>query len=211
MFMTDNNLLVPNQIPAYEVNSVERIKEGFQLFAKAPGVFISYFVISWVIVYLFSAIPFLGPVLSWLLTIVQSVGFYILLHNLHEKGTVKIEECFQAFDFMGQATLGTILGSVLTILGFILLIIPGLYLCIAYQLFMPFVLFDRLPAWDALEKSRKVITARFWRITWFTILCLFINFLGACALGIGLLVTMPTTTAATYMLYRHIKRQIPQE
>jgi uncharacterized membrane protein len=206
--MTENNLPEQSGIPSYTVDSVERIREGFYLFAKSPGVMIAYLVIGWTIIYTVTYIPFLGAVLSFVAGAFHSAGFYILFDKLYEKGTVKIEDCLGAFDIIGQATLGTLIGGILTTIGFLFLLIPGLYLTVAYELFMPYLLFDRIGGWEALERSRKVVTLNFWGVSWFASLCLLVNFLGVLALGLGLLVTVPTTVGATYMLYRHIKRQI---
>jgi len=42
-----------------------------------------------------------------------------------------------------------------------LLVVPGIYLMIVYQITLPLVIEKGMKAWDAMEHSRKIITANF--------------------------------------------------
>ena len=206
MPMTEIQNPAPSGLPEYSFSTMDLMRDGFHLFAKAPGVFIAYLIIGWTLTFAGGYIPFLGPVIPFLLGVLHTAGLYVLLNKLHETGTVRIEDCMGAVDFFGQATLATIISTVFILLGCIFLLIPGIYLWTAYTLTIPFLLFDRLQAWDALERSRKIIGLNFFAVFWFVGIASLINLLGFLALGIGILVTVPTTSAATYLLYRLVKR-----
>lgn len=97
-----------------------------------------------------------------------------------------------------------LLMMLLVVIGFILLIIPGIYLLIAYMLALPLVVEKNLGPWQALEASRKAVSKRWFEILGFGIVIGLINIAGAIPLGIGLIWTMPMTVIATGVLYRNV-------
>jgi len=100
------------------------------------------------------------------------------------------------------ASLGMYIGIML---GFLLLIVPGIYLSIAYLLSAVLVVDKNLGPWQALEASRKAISKH-----WFKVLGLSLTlFVFNCAalfltLGIGLIWTLPLSCIAMGVLYRII-------
>ena len=85
-------------------------------------------------------------------------------------------------------------------IGTLLLIIPGVYLAVAY-LFASYLVVDRrLDFWPAMELSRLTVNPRWFGYFAFLLLLALLNLAGAIALGVGLLVTIPlsfcTVTAA---------------
>jgi len=198
-----------NHSTHFKFSSFKLIEEGFHLFAKAPGVFIVYMIIGWALHIVANWIPFLGAIVALLIISLHSVGFYILLNKLHEKGSIKIEDCFEAVNYFGQAALVNILYWIFITIGFLLFLIPGVYLVITYVLALPFLIFDHLKAWDALERSRKVIHKNFLSVFKLLIMLFILNILGVVTLGIGLLITVPTTQAAIYLLYRKLRSSMP--
>lgn len=88
-------------------------------------------------------------------------------------------------------------------LGLLLLVLPGIYLMIAYLLALPLVADKDLGPWEALETSRKAITHR-----WFTFFGLW--FVAAAAMvvsiflaGIPMIWLMPTIIIGSGILYRN--------
>jgi hypothetical protein len=103
----------------------------------------------------------------------------------------------------------SLLVSVVTFCGFFLLIIPGIYLSIAYMLAIPLVMERGLSPWQAMEASRKAITQH-----WFKIFGLFITLglmiiVSAIPLGIGLIWTLPLTVICMGILYRTLFGVLP--
>jgi uncharacterized membrane protein len=103
----------------------------------------------------------------------------------------------------------SLLVSALTFLGFFLLIIPGIYLSVAYMLAIPLVMERGLSPWQAMEASRKAITQH-----WFKVLGLFLTLglmliVSAIPLGIGLIWTLPLTVICMGILYRTIFGVLP--
>lgn len=99
--------------------------------------------------------------------------------------------------FQDSFSAGTIL------IGF-LLFLPAVFVSIIYKFAGFNVVFFQDEFWPALEHSRKLIQQKFFQFFVFAIVLGLINLLGAICLVVGLLVTIPVTTCATYAAYHSI-------
>jgi len=118
----------------------------------------------------------------------------------------------EMFNHFGQFKTLLVTGLLMTVLiylGFFLLIIPGLYLAVAYVLAVPLAAERKLSAWQALETSRKAISQHWFKV--FGLFCVLGLLLMASifTLGIGLVWTMPLTISAMGVLYRTIFGVLP--
>jgi hypothetical protein len=77
---------------------------------------------------------------------------------------VQIADAFRYLDLWLPAILAGIMVGVATSIGFMLLVIPGIYLAVAYQMTMPLIADRRLGSWDAMEISRKALTKKWFKI-----------------------------------------------
>lgn len=93
---------------------------------------------------------------------------------------------------------------VLVVIGFVLLVIPGIYLTLAYALALPLVVDKNLGIWESLETSRKGITRCWFRFFGFGIIGLVIIIVSAIPLGIGLIWTLPWLYAGMGIIYRDL-------
>ncbi len=89
-------------------------------------------------------------------------------------------------------------------IGLCLLVLPGIYLMVAYCLAMPLIVEKNLSPWDALEASRKAVTHRWFRFVGLYIVMLVIMIVAAIPLGIGLIWVMPMFMLAAGIVYRNI-------
>jgi hypothetical protein len=71
-----------------------------------------------------------------------------------------IGDAFHYFDRWLPAIIAGALSGVFTSIGFLLLIIPGIYLTVAYHMTVPLIADRKMGAWDALETSRKALTKK---------------------------------------------------
>ena len=97
-----------------------------------------------------------------------------------------------------------ILMYIMIFIGFILLILPGIYLAVAYYMAMPLVAEKGMGPWEALETSRKAVTHR-----WFSVFGLFfvlslIMAVSMIPLGLGTIWTIPMMIVAFGILYRNM-------
>ncbi len=79
----------------------------------------------------------------------------------------------------------SVVSSIFISVGFILLIIPGLYLLVGY-LFTTWLIVDRgLDFWPAMELSRKTVHKHLFEVFGFFLLLCLLNFGGLLLLGSG--------------------------
>ena len=93
---------------------------------------------------------------------------------------------------------------IMVLIGFALLIIPGIYLSIAYYMALPLVAEKGLSPWQALEVSRKTISKRWFTMFFFSIVISLIVMASMIPLGIGLIWTLPMMMIAYGIIYRNM-------
>lgn len=87
--------------------------------------------------------------------------------------------------------------AVLIVAGFFLLVLPGIYLSIAYS-FAPYLIVEKnMGVWQALETSRKAITQYWWRYFGLMLVAVLLIIIGAIPLLIGLIWMLPIVAIAT--------------
>lgn len=102
-----------------------------------------------------------------------------------------------------------VLMMLLIYLGMILLLIPGIYLAVAYMLAIPLVVERGLSPWQAMEASRKAITQHWFKVFGLFLLLGLIVSISAIPLLIGLVWTIPLFVVAMGVLYRTIFGVLP--
>ena len=147
--------------------------------------------------------PFLGPFLA--------MAYYPLALGIFMVGvrraaglSVSFSTPFNYFDRVGSALLAGLLSSILTFLGMLLLVIPGVYLVVAYYLAMPLLGDRELSAWQALETSRKATTKRWFSVFALAMLVVIVVSISALPLGLGLIWSVPWSTNVMGVLYKRM-------
>lgn len=113
-------------------------------------------------------------------------------------------EVFAHFDKALPLAIGMILMYLLVAIGFLLLILPGIYLLIGYLMMIPLIVDKNLGPWQALETSRKAITKHWFPFFGFMIVMFLLYVAGFLALVIGLIWAIPTLSIAYGILYRNM-------
>jgi hypothetical protein len=109
---------------------------------------------------------------------------------------------FGSFGKAAPAFIAGLLNTVLTYIGILLLIIPGIYLAIGYSMSLPLIVDRNLSPWQALETSRKAVTKRWFQYFGLFFLVGLLVFLSAIPLGIGLIWTGPWAINVMGVVYR---------
>jgi hypothetical protein len=97
-----------------------------------------------------------------------------------------------------------ILYGIAVLLGFILLIIPGIYLSIRLMYALTVVAEKNLDPMEALRVSGVLTHGIIWELLGFNIILGLVNVCGALLLGFGLLFTIPMTTIALLLVYKKL-------
>jgi uncharacterized membrane protein len=149
-----------------------------------------------------------------ILVLGQIIGFFVAVVltylglEITNNKVLKFENLskpFNDYKITWHYFLATVLYILIVVIGFILLILPGIYLAVRLQ-FYRFIIVENkdMKATDALRESMRITKGRFWKIMGYTLIIILINFVGLLALGVGLLVTMPFTIIAMASLYRKL-------
>ena len=184
----------------FQTDAGKYINKGWEIFRRDMGLFIGYTVIMILITVVSAFIPFAALLLSGPLI----AGFFIVAHKINKGEEYDFATFFKGFDFFVQLLLYSLITSIFVVLGFILLVIPGIYLAVAYTFVPLFIVFGKMEFWDGMEFSRKLITKKWWNLFGFVILLGLINIAGMLAFGIGILFTIPLTYCAIYAAFDDI-------
>ena len=98
-------------------------------------------------------------------------------------------------------SIAVFLQFVLIMIGFALLVLPGIYLSVGYALTLPLILDKDLGPWEALEASRKAIHKKWWTVFGLYIVMMLLYTVSAIPLGLGLIWTVPMFFVMVGILY----------
>lgn len=135
-------------------------------------------------------------------------GFYLVANKISLKQQVVYPDFFKGFNFYIPIFSIWLIGQILTAFGLVLFVIPGVYLAVAYSFSVLMAIFGGFDFWTAMEESRKLITVRWLKFFLFTLVIIVINVLGALTFGLGLLVSVPVSFYATYILFEDLTKDI---
>lgn len=180
-----------------------------------------------------SFIPVLGAIAGMLLTGVFYGGLYYYYLGLMRGEPREISDVFAGFQralgplilaglFITLLTfavvlvfLGPWLGAIFyfardgqpspaLLAGLFLFMLPAIYLGIAWSFTFPLVIDKGLPAWTAMEVSRRVVTRQWFRVFFVTLLGALLSMLGLIALFIGIFFTMPLVFGSVLYAYEDL-------
>jgi len=194
----------PEQVHITEVKSGDYFRAGWEIFKKFPGGFIGYFILTLVITFVLRFIPIIGPLIAFVIAVPLNAGFFVVSAKFLKNQVPEFGDFFSGFKFFPQLALLGIVSSIIIIIGFICLIVPGIYLVVGYVFAFMFVLDRGLKFWPAMETSRRSVQTAWFKIFGFLLLLFLLNLVGILALGVGLLVTAPLSHCIVTAAYDDI-------
>ena len=153
--------------------------------------------LAWAIGVGLSFIPILGWVAGPLVgSILHGGVLYMFIRRIRGED-VQLGDMFAGFNIAPlPLLLGGLLVGVLTALGLILCIAPGVYLAVGYLFVLPLIIDKKLDFWPAMEVSRQVVHKHWWSMFLFAIV------LVLC--GLGLIIAVPVVSAAAMFVYEDL-------
>jgi serine/threonine protein kinase/tetratricopeptide (TPR) repeat protein len=147
----------------------------------------------------------IGSVLSLVLSGPLLGGLYLYFLKLIRGERATVETVFSGFTtrFL-QLFLGNIVTTLLIGVGFVCLILPGIYLTTAWLFTLVLIIDQRLDFWPAMELSRKIITKHWWKFFGFAIVLFLMKLTGFMFCVIGLFFAGPIVHAAFLYAYEDI-------
>jgi len=206
-----------NEIRDYDFDIIEMVKVGWERINGVKAQFIAAFavyVVAAVIVQLVLGLVFpqgtteapnllnqqIVGILSYpvLMPIMAGIMMMAIKHSRGE--TVDFKSVFDYFHLTGKLALAGVIIYVLTVIGFLLFIIPGIYVSVAYAFTIPLIVDKNMDVWEAMELSRKTVTKHWFKVAGLMGLLSIIMFIGAIPLGIGLVWAIPLMFVTLYGL-----------
>lgn len=184
-------------VNSYEFHLSQYFSRGWEIFKSQAGLFIGFSVLATLII---GIVPFASTFASAPLM----AGFYLVARKVDLGQPIEFNDFFGGFNFFLQLFLLSLVSGIFVALGFVCLIIPGIYLMIAYGFGSPLILFGKMEFWDAMEASRKVITKNWGSFFLFMVASFFIALGGFLLLGVGIFVAYPWICCSTYAAFADI-------
>jgi len=199
----DFNALIDRK---YDVTITKWLRKGWEIFKKDAGYTIAFAIIGAILYGLASIlIPF--GIGGMVIGIPLSAGFMIIGLMLYRKQQTEFARYFWGFRHLVPLLFYSIVSTVFIAIGIILLVIPGIYLVVAY-LFAPYLIVDKnIDFWPAMEISRRKVNKHWFGMFAFCLALLFINLLGSLPMFLGLFVTVPFSLYAGAAAYEDIFRE----
>ena len=191
----------------FEFKLEQYIATGFAIFKREYGLFIGFSIVGVLISMAAAFIPVVGSIAQIVLTGVLNLGYFYVARKIKLGKKPTFEDFFKPFNSIGKIAGVALLTSLVTIIGFICLIIPGIYFTVAWSLAIPIIYFySGIGVWDSMEASRRIVS-KHWLSFFLLVICLlFINIAGALCLVVGLLVTIPVSHLIMYAAFDDIMK-----
>jgi hypothetical protein len=130
------------------------------------------------------------------------VGILFVGVAIASDSAVKPASVFAWYDRILPLFLTTLLMSILIGLGTLLLVLPGIYLAISYQLALPLCAGRKMSPWEAMETSRKIITHRWFTFFGIWLMLMLAIIVSSVLFGVPLIWVLPMAIIAIGILYR---------
>jgi len=202
---------------SYDFSITGVLKEGFRRNEGVKLIFIGaviiYIVISLIVGTILNFIfpethselnTYIASLLEMLFTLPIIIGIMMLGIKRARDETLEISSIFDYFGMVIPIILAYIAMTILIVLGFMLLIIPGIYLAVSYAFTYTLIVDKGLDVWEAMELSRKTVTTQWFKFFGLSLACGVIIFLSAIPFGIGLIWTVPMSYIAYGLLYHRL-------
>ncbi len=123
---------------------------------------------------------------------VRRVAGYPVSPGMVFSGFSKILSLFLAFFLM----------TLMILSGFVLFVLPGIYLSVGYMLTLPLIIDRDMSVWQAMETSRMAIHKVWWKVFAIFLVVMQIMWLSVIPFGLGLIWTMPMYVLVFGVIYR---------
>jgi len=141
-------------------------------------------------------------------------GLYFMLLKLIRGEPAQFGDAFAGFTLAFlQLFLAGLVSGLLTSLGFLCCLLPGIYLAVAWIFAVPLVIDKHLDFWPAMELSRKVITRHWWLWLAFFLVSFLVILLGLAVCIVGVFIALAVVLGALAYAYEDLfgpPHQAPQ-
>jgi uncharacterized membrane protein len=197
----------------------EAIKFGWEIAKKKIKFFVPLLILVFGISSLFDylsdlvkkesfLISFLLTIIGVALSIIFSLGLVKISLKICDGEEPKISDLFSQYRLFFRFLFASIIRNLVTLFGFILLIIPGIIFSIRFNFFDYLIVDKNSRIIESLKKSWEITKGSTWNLFLLFILLGLINVLGFFALVVGLFWSIPTAMVAEAFVYRKLSSEL---
>ncbi len=154
---------------------------------------------------------FIGGIASLVLGVVGIIvgtGFTLITLKIAKGEVAVFKDIVPPMRLVWYVFLASVLVGILTVAGLILLIIPGIYFAVRFSM-VRFAVLDGAGVMESFSKSTALTNGVKWQLLGFLAVVVLLNILGAIALMVGLLITIPVTMIAFSRVYLELAKRAP--
>lgn len=148
-------------------------------------------------------------IVSFVLGIIIQSGLIAFALHAIDGVQPRFADLFSQLSIFWRYLGASILYGLMLLVGFILLIVPGVYLMITYA-FWPYFLIDKkVSIIDSFKMSAQATKGHKWSLLVLYVFIIALNVLGLCVFLVGILVTAPLTALMLAYAYRKLTNSMP--
>ena len=182
----------------YRIDLGAVIGEGWNLFVANAGGFVGFTLVGGLIAVLLAV-----TIIGLLFVTPLMAGFFIVPLLMLKGRKPEFGNFFDGFSKLGGYILLGLVMGIFVLLGYIFLIIPGIYLTVAYTWALTLMADRDLGFWDAMKTSMRVVNRNFWETLLLVLVVGIISSAGGIVL-FGTLITLPLSYCILVAAYRRI-------
>jgi len=171
----------------YTVKTFEYLRHGWGAFTDNPVGFLGF---TLALTFASQAVPLLAPIFGQLLSmaiqVVMFAGLAIVTWKQAKGGGTIFADFFPAWKTTAQLVWCTVVGLLLIVIGFVLFVLPGIYLVVGYTFSYLLIVDRQMGVWQALEGSRRVVNKHWWGVFGLMLMMLLLVGIGG-MIGTGVL------------------------
>jgi uncharacterized membrane protein len=149
-------------------------------------------------------LAFLLMVIHYVLTAIAYMGFLTISLKVARQEEFSFGDFFKNIHLFPSFLLGYVFYCLGTIVGLILLVVPGIYFCVKYTLWPYFIIDRSFKGLESLKASGQTTYGAKWDLFLFWIGACVVNVIGVLCLGIGIFVSVPVTAIALAYIYNKL-------
>src|SRR5579859_2148067 len=195
--------------------------EGFAAFKKNFGQLFVAAIVSLVVVIFFRAMPAalhnepalsgIFGLLNFVVSLILSVGWIMIGLNAIRNKEVSLKLFQQPAGKIVKYFLASLLYNFVVFLGFFLFVIPGIYFALRYQFALTLIVDRDAGIADAFAMSAQMTKGMKWSLFGLAIVSVLLNLGGLILIGLGLIITIPTSYLAVFAAYEKLSLKIKKD
>lgn len=149
---------------------------------------------------------------GWAISILVAAGYMACLLKMREGKTFDFQDflwAFQSFDRLIHVLLASVLRTVIICVGFILLIVPGIYWSVTTSLADVLVVKEKQDAVGAIKRSMALIKGHWGYMAGLLFVLMLLNIVGFLCVVIGILITIPLSFHILFSVVEALAGNIP--